>query len=175
MNFENIFILPNVIGDRSRRRFGGIFIIIFKVISARSSLLGTSAHFALQNIHKFRRESTNVPCPGWSARDMARVDHHAPGWPTYGVDGVPEEHQPAGVPLGLGGGRPAPAAAPPGVRHEKKCRHRRRAWGTFWTKIYSVLSHCEVCRKIHTFNTFLRVKIGTLTPKNAVLTHWWFK
>ena len=24
MNFENIFILPNVIGDRSRRRFGGI-------------------------------------------------------------------------------------------------------------------------------------------------------
>ena len=39
MNFENIFILPNVIGDRSRRRFGGIFIKIPKVTSARSSLL----------------------------------------------------------------------------------------------------------------------------------------
>ena len=39
MNFENIFILPNVIGDRSRRRFGGIFIKIPKVTSAWSSLL----------------------------------------------------------------------------------------------------------------------------------------
>ena len=39
MNFENIFILPNVIGDRSRRRFGGIFIKIPKVTSARSSLM----------------------------------------------------------------------------------------------------------------------------------------
>ena len=39
MNFENIFILPNVIGDRSRRRFGGIFIKIPKVTSERSSLL----------------------------------------------------------------------------------------------------------------------------------------
>ena len=41
MNFENIFILPNVIGDRSRRRFGGIFIKIPKVTSAWSSLVGT--------------------------------------------------------------------------------------------------------------------------------------
>ena len=39
MNFENIFILPNVIGDRSRRRFGGIFIKIPKVTFARSSLV----------------------------------------------------------------------------------------------------------------------------------------
>ena len=39
MNFENIFILPNVIGDRSRRRFGGIFIKIPKVTSAWSSLV----------------------------------------------------------------------------------------------------------------------------------------
>ena len=39
MNFENIFILPNVIGDRSRRRFGGIFIKFPKVTFARSSLL----------------------------------------------------------------------------------------------------------------------------------------
>ena len=37
MNFENIFILPNVIGVRSRRRFGGIFIRIPKVTSAWSS------------------------------------------------------------------------------------------------------------------------------------------
>ena len=41
MNFENIFILPNVIGDRSRRRFGGIFIKIPKVTSVRSSLFHT--------------------------------------------------------------------------------------------------------------------------------------
>ena len=39
MNFKNIFILPNVIGDRSRRRFGGIFIKIPKVTLARSSLM----------------------------------------------------------------------------------------------------------------------------------------
>ena len=39
MNFKNIFILPNVIGDRSRRRFGGIFIKIPKVTSTQSSLL----------------------------------------------------------------------------------------------------------------------------------------
>ena len=39
MNFENIFILPNIIGDRSRRRFGGIFIKIPKVTSARSFLM----------------------------------------------------------------------------------------------------------------------------------------
>ena len=39
MSFENIFILPNVIGDRSRRRFGGIFIKIPKVTSAWSSLM----------------------------------------------------------------------------------------------------------------------------------------
>ena len=42
MNFENIFILPNVIGDRSRRRFGGIFIKIPKVTSAWSSLMHAS-------------------------------------------------------------------------------------------------------------------------------------
>ena len=41
INFENIFILPNVIGGRSRRRFGSIFIKIPKVTSARSSLLYT--------------------------------------------------------------------------------------------------------------------------------------
>ena len=40
MNFKNIFILPNVIGDRSRKRFGGIFIKIPKVTTPRSSLLG---------------------------------------------------------------------------------------------------------------------------------------
>ena len=39
MNFENIFILPNVIGDRSRRLFGGIFIKFPKVTSTRSSLM----------------------------------------------------------------------------------------------------------------------------------------
>ena len=39
MNFENIFILPNVVGNRSRRRFGGIFIKVLKVNFARSSLL----------------------------------------------------------------------------------------------------------------------------------------
>ena len=39
MNFENIFILPNIIGERSRRRFGGIFIKIPKVTFARSSLV----------------------------------------------------------------------------------------------------------------------------------------
>ena len=39
MNFESIFILPNVIGDRSRRRYGGIFIKIPKVTSTWSSLL----------------------------------------------------------------------------------------------------------------------------------------
>ena len=39
MSFENIFILPNVIGDRSRRRFGGIFIKSPKVTTGRSSLL----------------------------------------------------------------------------------------------------------------------------------------
>ena len=39
MNFKNIFILPNVIGERSRRRFGGIFIKIPKVTTARSSLV----------------------------------------------------------------------------------------------------------------------------------------
>ena len=38
MNFENIFILPNVIEDKSRRRFEGIFIKIPKVTCARSSL-----------------------------------------------------------------------------------------------------------------------------------------
>ena len=42
MNFKNIFILPNVIGDRSRRRFGGIFIKLSKVTSKRSSLMCTS-------------------------------------------------------------------------------------------------------------------------------------
>ena len=45
MNFENIFILPNVIGVRSRRRFGGIFIKIPKVTSAQSSLM--DSHFVL--------------------------------------------------------------------------------------------------------------------------------
>ena len=39
MNFKNIFILPNVIGDRSRRKFGGIFIKFPKVTFARSSLM----------------------------------------------------------------------------------------------------------------------------------------
>ena len=38
MNFENILILPNVIEDRSRRRFGGIFIKFPKVTSAWFSL-----------------------------------------------------------------------------------------------------------------------------------------
>ena len=42
MNFENIFILPNVIGDRTRRRFEGIFIKIPKVTSAQSSLVCTA-------------------------------------------------------------------------------------------------------------------------------------
>ena len=39
MNFKNIFILPNVIGERSRRRFGGIFIKIPKATCAWSSLV----------------------------------------------------------------------------------------------------------------------------------------
>ena len=48
MNFENIFILPNVIGERSRRRFGGIFIKIPKVTSERSSLVCRLWHFSRQ-------------------------------------------------------------------------------------------------------------------------------
>ena len=39
MNFENIFILPNHIGERSRGFLWGIFIKIPKVTSARSSLV----------------------------------------------------------------------------------------------------------------------------------------
>ena len=47
MNFENIFILPNVIGDRSRRRFGGIFIKIPKVTTARSSSMSNKIGFQM--------------------------------------------------------------------------------------------------------------------------------
>ena len=47
MNFKNIFILPNVIGDRSRRRFGGIFIKIPKVTTARSSLISNKIGFQM--------------------------------------------------------------------------------------------------------------------------------
>ena len=51
MNFENIFILPNVTGDRSRRKFWGIFIKISKVTSARSSLVEKIEYY-LSNIMK---------------------------------------------------------------------------------------------------------------------------
>ena len=43
MNIENIFILRNVIWERSRRRFGSVFIKIPKVTSAQSSLLDTQS------------------------------------------------------------------------------------------------------------------------------------
>ena len=39
MNFESIFILPNLIRDRSRCNFWGILIKIPKVTCARSSFL----------------------------------------------------------------------------------------------------------------------------------------
>ena len=57
MNFENIFILPNVIGERSRRRFGGIFIRIPKVTFARSSLLYTSLLYSTLGYSKLRYTS----------------------------------------------------------------------------------------------------------------------
>ena len=44
-------------------------------------------------------------------------------------------------------------------------------WGTFWTKIYSVLSHFTVCRKLLIFHKVFRVKMGTLSPKKGVMTH----
>ena len=47
MNFKTIFILPNVIGERSRRRFGGIFIKIPKVTTARSSLISNKIGFQM--------------------------------------------------------------------------------------------------------------------------------
>ena len=40
-------------------------------------------------------------------------------------------------------------------------------WGTFWTKIYAVLSHCEVCRKIRTFNTFFKGKNWNFDTKKC--------
>ena len=63
-------------------------------------------------------------------------------------------------------------------RHEKKRRHRRRAWGTFWMAgehfgpKFTLFCHIvKFVRKYALLTLFLRVKIGTLTPKNAVLTH----
>ena len=61
MNFENIFILPNVIGDRSRRRFGGIFIKFPKVTSARSSLL--SNHWTVGHSTVWPLDSWTQHCP----------------------------------------------------------------------------------------------------------------
>ena len=48
-------------------------------------------------------------------------------------------------------------------------------WGTFWTKIYAVLSHFTVCRKLRIFHKVFKVKMGTLSPKKGVMTHWWSK
>ena len=66
MNFKNIFILPNVIGDRSRRRFGGIFIKFPKVTSARSSLMCSDIELS-----KCSRESILAPLsfPAWPCPD----------------------------------------------------------------------------------------------------------
>ena len=44
-------------------------------------------------------------------------------------------------------------------------------WGTFWTKIYAVLSHFTVCRKLRIFHKVFKVKMGTLSPKKGVMTH----
>ncbi len=54
MNFKNIFILPNVIGDRSRRRFGGIFIKFPKVTSARSSLMDSADDQVSHRMYNYR-------------------------------------------------------------------------------------------------------------------------
>ena len=48
-------------------------------------------------------------------------------------------------------------------------------WGTFWTKIYAVLSHLRVCPKLRIFHKVFKVKMGTLSPKKGVMTHWWSK
>ena len=63
-------------------------------------------------------------------------------------------------------------------RVDKKRRHRRRAWGTFWMAgehfgpKFTLFCHIvKFVGKYPLLTLFLRVKIGTLTPKNAVLTH----
>ena len=66
MNFENIFILPNVIGDRSRRRFGGIFIKFPKVTSARSSLM--------DSVHVWT-VSMYGQCPWGPCMDIHKIVH----------------------------------------------------------------------------------------------------
>ena len=59
--------------------------------------------------------------------------------------------------------------------HEKKLRH---AEGTFWIARehfeLKFMLFCHIVKfggKYALLKLFLRVKIGTLTPKNAVLTH----
>ena len=61
MNFENIFILPNVIWLRSRRRFRGIFIKIPKVTSARSSLMYTAHQYTPPLAHLTTEEQQSGP------------------------------------------------------------------------------------------------------------------
>ena len=41
-------------------------------------------------------------------------------------------------------------------------------WGTFWTKIYAVLLHFTVCRKLRIFHKVFKVKMGTLSPKKEL-------
>ena len=64
MNIENIFILPNVIGERSRRRFGNIFIKNPKVTSAQSSLLRNLQDPSLGVYVQYPQES---PCRLYSS------------------------------------------------------------------------------------------------------------
>ena len=69
-----------------------------------------------------------------------------------------------------------------GTRHEKKAQAPQAClgnildgWGTFWTKIYVVLSHFTVCRKWRIFRKVFKVKMGTLSPTKGDMTHWWSK
>ena len=63
MNFENIFMLPNVIGDRSRRRFGSIFIKIPKVTFARSSLMYIKVATKVVNLGILQSTPLYIPRP----------------------------------------------------------------------------------------------------------------
>ena len=53
MNFKNIFILPNVIGDRTRRRFRGIFLLDMDFWPSRPQTCSNPRH----------RVGPSVRCP----------------------------------------------------------------------------------------------------------------
>ena len=80
MNFKNIFILPNDIGDRSRRRFGGIFIKIPKVTSARSSLMDIQSWFWSRFPHIFHS------CFLYSIFFLVRLKKDVKSWNLFIVD-----------------------------------------------------------------------------------------